>query len=312
MPTIRCPSCLRALSLPEHHDIATACCPLCRATFDATEAEWLACPLPRVMLEHLDVTETEWLACQVPWLMLEHLRASGRASDRKFRLWACACVRRVWGQLHAQPSRHAVEVAERYADGEATEQERAAAYKAADSVLHAMDYGDWRQSAARAASEAAMVKPEQRSWWSRAPGAAESAARAVPSAIGKSPEPSSGQVEGYHEVRWPGRHRPLWLADELLDECAVQSDLLRDVFGNPFRPSTCDPAWRTPDTLALAQAAYEERQLPAGTLDATRLAVLADALEEAGCSDRAMLSHLREPGPHVRGCWVVDLILNRG
>jgi hypothetical protein len=62
----------------------------------------------------------------------------------------------------------------------------------------------------------------------------------------------------------------------------------------------------------LAQAAYEDRHLPAGTLDDTRLLILADALEEAGCSDAAILGHLRGPGPHVRGCWVLDLILGKG
>jgi hypothetical protein len=88
--------------------------------------------------------------------------------------------------------------------------------------------------------------------------------------------------------------------------------LLREVFGNPFRPSTIDPAWQTPQVVALAQAAYDQRELPAGTLDATRLAVLADALEEAGCDQADLLAHLRGPGPHVRGCWAVDLILGKG
>jgi hypothetical protein len=63
--------------------------------------------------------------------------------------------------------------------------------------------------------------------------------------------------------------------------------------------------------VALAQAAYEQRELPAGTLDMARLAVLADALEDAGCTDADLLSHLRGPGPHVRGCWAVDLILGK-
>ena len=63
--------------------------------------------------------------------------------------------------------------------------------------------------------------------------------------------------------------------------------------------------------VGLAQAAYDERELPSGTLDATRLAVLADALEEAGCPDRTILDHLRGPGPHVRGCWAVDLLLGK-
>ena len=87
---------------------------------------------------------------------------------------------------------------------------------------------------------------------------------------------------------------------------------MREVFGNPFRPTAIDPAWQGPDVKALAQTAYEERSLPAGTLDPAGLAVLADALEEAGCSDAEMLTHLRGPGAHPRGCWVLDLLLGKG
>ena len=65
-----------------------------------------------------------------------------------------------------------------------------------------------------------------------------------------------------------------------------------------------------PSALGLAQAAFAERQ-PDGTLDPVRLGVLSDALEEAGCTDEAILSHLRGPGPHVRGCWALDLVLGR-
>jgi hypothetical protein len=87
--------------------------------------------------------------------------------------------------------------------------------------------------------------------------------------------------------------------------------LLLDIFGNPFRPTTVSPAWQTPTVVALAQAAYSNRILPAETLDHARLAVLADALEDAGCTDAEQLGHLRGPGPHVRGCWVVDLLLGK-
>ena len=76
--------------------------------------------------------------------------------------------------------------------------------------------------------------------------------------------------------------------------------LVRDLFGNPFRPVRLDPAWRTPDVLQLAQAAYEHRALPAGTLEAERLLLLADALEDAGCTNTDLLDHLRSEGPHVR------------
>jgi hypothetical protein len=95
------------------------------------------------------------------------------------------------------------------------------------------------------------------------------------------------------------------------EERAAQSQLLRDVFGNPFRPVTPDPDWLTPTVVSLAQAAYDERQLPEGTLDPARLSVLADALEDAGCTDAELLGHLRGPGPHIRGCWVLDLLLGK-
>jgi hypothetical protein len=88
----------------------------------------------------------------------------------------------------------------------------------------------------------------------------------------------------------------------------TRSRLVRDVFANPFRPIAFDPAWRTPDVTALAQAAYEERLLPKGELDPLRLAVLADALEEVGANE-AIVTHLRSGGPHVRGCWAADLCL---
>src|SRR5206468_3802268 len=95
------------------------------------------------------------------------------------------------------------------------------------------------------------------------------------------------------------------------EELAAQAELLQDVFGNPFRTVAVDPAWRTPSVLALAQATYHERSLPAGTLDPDRLAVLADALEDAGCDNADILAHLRSPGLHVRGCWALDLILGK-
>ena len=70
-------------------------------------------------------------------------------------------------------------------------------------------------------------------------------------------------------------------------------------------------AWNDGTVRRLAQAIYEERPLPGGPLDAARLAILADALEEAGCRSEDILDHFRGPGPHVRGCWVVDLLLGR-
>jgi hypothetical protein len=95
-------------------------------------------------------------------------------------------------------------------------------------------------------------------------------------------------------------------------ERTAQACLLRDVVGNPFRAVVAIPDWLTPAVLSVAGAAYEERNLASGHLTPACLAVLSDALEEAGCADEAILSHLRSPGPHVRGCFVVDLILSKG
>jgi hypothetical protein len=90
--------------------------------------------------------------------------------------------------------------------------------------------------------------------------------------------------------------------------------LLRDIFANPWRPTVMDPtwlAWNAGSVLKLATAAYEEQALPEGTLDANRLAVLADAFEEAGCTDTEILGHLRSSDEYVRGCFVVDGQLGR-
>jgi hypothetical protein len=95
----------------------------------------------------------------------------------------------------------------------------------------------------------------------------------------------------------------------------VQAVLLRDIVGNPFHSTTLNLTWLNWNAgliRQLAQASYDERQLPSGHLDHDRLAVLADALEEAGVTDEDILGHLRKPGAvHVRGCHIVDLLLAR-
>jgi hypothetical protein len=89
--------------------------------------------------------------------------------------------------------------------------------------------------------------------------------------------------------------------------------LLREIFDNPFRPLPPLPplllTWRDGAIPRLAEAAYENRFLPSGHLDLAPLGVLADALEEAGCTDAELLGHLRGPGPHTRGCWAIDTLM---
>jgi hypothetical protein len=87
-------------------------------------------------------------------------------------------------------------------------------------------------------------------------------------------------------------------------EQAQQAVLQRDIFGNPFRAVTLDPQWLTSTVLLLARGIYEDRAFD-------RLPILADALMDAGCDSADILDHLRGPGPHARGCWVLDLILGK-
>jgi hypothetical protein len=106
------------------------------------------------------------------------------------------------------------------------------------------------------------------------------------------------------EWSFAGPPNPVWQATRAAVE-GEYAPLLRCVVGNPFRPVAADPAWRTSTVVALAEAVYADRAWD-------RLPILADALEDAGCTDPAVLGHLRGPGPHARGCWAVDLLLGKG
>ena len=90
-------------------------------------------------------------------------------------------------------------------------------------------------------------------------------------------------------------------------ERLVLANLLRDIFGNPFRPVAIDPAWLAWNDgaiLRMAQSIHDEQAFD-------RLPFLAEALEDAGCTDRSILTHCRGPGPHAKGCWLVDLVLGK-
>jgi hypothetical protein len=227
------------------------------------------------------VTESEWLACADPQPMLEFLQ--GKANERKLRLFAVSCCFRIMPLLVDSRSRTAVELAERFAEGTGSLRELCSAGEAADGLWNETALGDDDRfdDAGTDAVEAAAncTYPDN---------AGEAARMTAHSAVSA--------------MSYSGRQN---------SEQQAQADLLRDSFGNPFRPVVLNSTWRTPTVTALATAAYEERHLPAGTLDTQRLAILADALEDAGCTDEQILAHLRGPGPHVRGCWVVDLLLGK-
>ena len=106
---------------------------------------------------------------------------------------------------------------------------------------------------------------------------------------------------------WPEyRKVEAFFWDCVPDERGPDAHNVRDIFGNPFRPVAFDAAWRTSTATALAQTMYESRDFGA-------MPILADALQDAGCDSDDILSHCRDPhATHVRGCWVVDLVLGKG
>jgi hypothetical protein len=221
--------------------------------------------------------EADWLTCPTAERLLSHLK--GRAGERKLRLYGAACCRRCWPLL-AVRARAAVEAVERFADG----------LCGADELARA------RQDAEEPARSAARA-PKANGCW----GGMRDAARADVEAVAHGPAWKAAAISDRIDVCEAIR----------VAERRAQADLLRCLFGNPFRPASLAPDRITSTVTALARAAYDERTLPGGELDPARLAVLADALEDAGCTDAAILEHLRGPGPHVRGCWAVDLCLCR-
>lgn len=273
-----------------------------------TEAEWLACLDPAAMLR---LRRTDCCGCL--WVdngdgtvsLCGGQKPCGQCdngpilpytpfSDRKLRLFACACCRVIWDQIQDGRSRQAVEVAERFADG--------------------------------IAGEVALM-------YARAEAMEASAVNGINASVCL----KLTQIEDLPDVAWAvsvlAKNVTVFKNDgtgETYRPCSslVQSAILRRIVGNPFRPVTFDPAYRTEQVLNLALAAYEER-LPDGRLDPDRLAVLSDALEDAGCADEAILRHLRGEelapmahmphlgwwrplrGPHWRGCWAVDLLLGK-
>jgi hypothetical protein len=110
-------------------------------------------------------------------------------------------------------------------------------------------------------------------------------------------------AEGHQAASVAASSAFLALGEDAAD-AAYQAELLRHIIGNPFRPLSVDPSWLTDTVSGLARAIYEERAFE-------RMPILADALEEAGCTNAEVLGHCRGPGLHVRGCWVVDLLLGK-
>ncbi len=222
------------------------------------------------------MTEAEWLTCRSPGTMLAHLCDHGGAARRKegrrkLRLFACACCRLVWDRLTEDRDRQIVRLSEDFADGKGAPEEL---WQARRLCLYRPGH---IPPSVRAALSSTDPQPRK---------AARETMYLVCCAV-------ASHGLGYHE-RWQATS-------------AAIADVLREVFGNPFRPVRGEKSWRTANdgaVVRLAQSIYDTRNV-------AELPVLLDALEDAGCADPTLLDHLRAPGPHPRGCWALDAVLAR-
>jgi hypothetical protein len=221
------------------------------------------------------MNEQEWKASSDPVAMLEAF--GKKVSRRKLRLFCCACCRRVLHRMTSNRCRHAVETSERYADGQV---------------------GWVRFDLARLAAQFAMDCPaDEAAWWAAHTFGLPSLAFGYSAvSISMNAAASAARATG------PGERQ-------------IQAKLLRDIVGNPFRTPPAVPrswlAWNDAVIPRLAKKACEGRSMPDGILDAAHLGVLADALEDAGCTDADILDHLRGSGPHVLGCFGLDATLGK-
>lgn len=215
--------------------------------------------------------------------------------ERTWRLLACACCRRAWHLLVDERTRLGVEVAERFADGQVSREDLRAAGSAAYRAWEETDPRDddheddprydphHGQACFHAANAIVRLTGTGEGWAHGFDGPASEICRAVWFA----PAPGMDQRTAETEER------------------KAQCDLARELVGNPFHPVTIDPAWLTVTVLSLARTMYD-------ACDFSAMPILADALQDAGCTNEDVLSHCRDTSlMHVRGCWVVDLILGK-
>ena len=210
------------------------------------------------------MTKQEWLVTLDPLIVLQSI-VEKKPSDRKLRLAAVACCRRIWDLLTDERSRNAVDVAEQYAEKVNPFADRITAEERASAVVDTS-----RQRGEDVRNDVAHAAALCLAYWASAD--------------------------------W-GTLQVFGLTSEIVGRQG-QMEILDCVFGIPFRPTTLNPSWLTSTVLALANGIYEERAFD-------RMPILADALQDAGCDNNDILQHCRGPGPHVRGCFLLDLLLGK-
>lgn len=230
------------------------------------------------------MTEEEWLKATDPALMLEFLK--GKASNRKLRLFAVACRRRISRSLTGIKLLSAIDTAELFADDVWAGADLRDAEEITDEIA-------WQhETALREAAILAVRTNTPVDGDDPTIVASAAAARAVGHTVANLVRASEAATEAAYSSL------------ETIER-TVQASLVRDVFGDPFRPVTLKSDWHTSTVLALANGVYSEKAFD-------RMPILADALQDAGCDNEDVINHCRDPqGVHARGCWVVDLLTKR-
>jgi hypothetical protein len=250
------------------------------------------------------VTEQEWMTATNSTFMGELLY--GKVSNRKLRLCAVACCRRVWNQM-TEPSRKAVEAAERYADNRADRRTMGEARRKVRAEMMAIMAEERELNAYKRLQQGTRRLLVLMGWnvtsWKNRVAVAQCSLKgravfpSIPPILFRSLNARRATAKGESLCR-----REYGKCLRVQD--GIQCKFFHCIFGNPFRPVAFDPTWLTSTVLALATGIYAEHAFD-------RMPILADALQDAGCENADILNHCRQPGDHVRGCWVVDLLLGK-
>ena len=221
-----------------------------------------------------------------------------KSSNRKLRLFAVACCRRLTSHFKDHRSLEMVEASEQFADEMLDRAQLELAFNAAAEAQVAVHW-EGGDAVDQSSAEAVLGLRNDLAFQ-------QVFERAVEAAGAFSASEAWDRIYSPPARHWSETEREHNEAEEAGErtERTAQSALLRDIFGNPFRPVSLESNWLTIDSVSVARGIYDGRAFE-------RMPILADALQDAGCDNEEILGHCRGDGPHVKGCWVVDLVLGK-
>ena len=235
------------------------------------------------------MTENEWLSPINLYNKLNYVE-SQYGTNRLLRLFACACCRRVWNLLSICCAKRVVEMSEKYADGQATESELLKLHNDDEFVrFNRLQYDNPAEIGLTFRGIKAIIAVMRMASLSFDP---------YMIAQDTSRDPA---LDFLPDIENQLTRKSALTSDS---ELVMATKFLWDIFGNPFQPTPFAPAWRTQKSLNLSRHMYDSNQY-------ISMKLLGDYLEEAGCDNIGILNHCRLSQIHVRGCWVVDLVLQK-